>query len=129
MEKTNQNKKPITNSGTNPYKTPIVSIAEQFSAVRKTSTIDLENLADEGLSKITKRKKLPFKPSALAKMKDQEILELKKSLQKYREEEASRYKMWEKDVTQFKQNIKKRTDKFAVALNENIPLVFKRKSF
>lgn len=130
MENNNKSGKPISNSGSVPYRTSIVTIAEKFYDLRRKNVMTGRRLlsSGEGSAKLKNFSELPFKAAALAAMKDIEREEIQKDLLKYREEEDSKMKMWDREVTLFKQTIKKKANKFEIILVEKEPKIFQRKN-
>lgn len=128
MENNNKTGKPISNSASVPYRTSIVSIAEKFYELRSKNLLTGRRRIseDEAYIKLKNFSELPFKASALASMKNDEKEEIYKELQRYREEETSKMKMWEKEVSLFKQTIKKKANKFEIVLVEKEPKIFQR---
>lgn len=130
MEDKDKFGKPISNAGYIPYRTSIVSLAEKFSRIRKRkgSRISLRFLPDADESPKTKSTfELPFTPTALAAMKEHERQELRKDLRKFREEEASRFKTWDKAVKTFRQLLRKQADKYKIVLLDKEPEILRGK--
>jgi len=125
----NKSGKPISNSGSVPYQTSVVPIAEKFYELRKKNLlVERRHISeDETSTKLKNISELPFQAAALASMKDSEREEILKELQRYREGETSKMKMWEREVNIFKQTIKKKANKFEIILVEKEPKIFQRK--
>ncbi len=119
--------KPISNADSTPYRTSIVTIAEQFYELkRKNSRLNFAGFS-EGSERLQTLSELSFKAGALAAIKESEREELQKNLNKYREEEANRVKMWEKEVSLFKESILKKKNKFRIMSSEKEPKILQSK--
>lgn len=130
MHNNNKSEKPISVGSYLPYRTSLVSVAENYNRLDKpASKINLQfasgnmNTAQNEVN-IRSISAIPFQATAFGEMDEKEKEQLLKDLQKYREEEKSRYKRWIKEIDNFKQLLKLRQSKFVVIDVDNEPLIF-----
>ena len=126
MHNNNKSEKPISVGSYLPYRTSLVSVAENYNRLDKpASKINLQaNGNNNNQVNLRSVSAIPFQATALGTMNEQEKEQLLQDLQKYRADQMSRYRRWIKEVENFKQLLKLRQSKFVVIDVDNEPLVF-----
>jgi len=126
MHNNNKSEKPISVGSYLPYRTSLVSVAENYNRLDKPSSKINLQFASTNVNEVNLRSisAIPFKATAFGTMDEKEKEQLLKDLHKYREEEKSRYKRWKKEIDNFKQLLKLRQSKFVVIDVDNEPLIF-----
>lgn len=126
MHNNNKSEKPISVGSYLPYRTSLVSVAENYNRLDKPSSKINLQFASANVNEVNLRSisAIPFKATAFGTMDEKEKEQLLKDLHKYREEEKSRYKRWKKEIDNFKQLLKLRQSKFVVIDVDNEPLIF-----